>query len=154
MKNVLWSSAVCPLHQNFYPVVQPEPLTEKENHMIFLKGRDSPLRNLLRDELLSLAWRDPLSLCGSNRVDSLTPFHQQQVGLKPCFLNAPCSSARKITVNMHDQPPKLDESRSHSYNVNSIPSYSTPAFTNTKQSLHWTKPAQPALLPEVLQNAS
>lgn len=29
-------------------------LAEKENHTIFLKGRDSPLHNLLWDEVLSL----------------------------------------------------------------------------------------------------
>lgn len=147
MKNALWSSAACPLHQNFYPMVPPEALTEKENHTIFLKGRYSPLRNLLWDELLSLAWRDPLSLSGSNRADKLTPFG-------PCFLNTPCSSAWKMTVNMYDQPPKPDENRSHSCNVSPAPSSSTPAFTSTKQSLRWTKPVQPALLPEGLQNVS
>lgn len=120
MKNVLWSSAVCPLYPNFYPIVQPAPLTEKENDMIFLKGRDSPLRNLLWDKLLFLAWRDCLSLCGNNRIDSLTAFNQQQVGFKLCFLNAPCSSPWKITVNMYHQPPKPDKSRSHSSNVSSV----------------------------------
>jgi len=64
-------------------MVQPEPLTEKENRMIFLKGRDCPLWNLLWDELLYSAWRDPLSLCGSNGVDGLTPFNQYQAGLQP-----------------------------------------------------------------------
>lgn len=70
----------------FAPKLLSQSLWLKKKITIFLKGRDSPLWNLMLDELLSFAWRDSLSLSGSNRLDSLTPLNQQQVGLKPCLL--------------------------------------------------------------------